>query len=198
MTTAFPFMETSLRPGTRQFDRRGASEDRHNLQQNHCASLRKVQHFHCRSKAKEHVMETSTDRIEREISIAATAERVWELIRRPGWWINDGEVVDHTFDPDSDVNVITHPVHGIFRVRTVALDEPRYAAFRWLGDDDGAATTLVEFWIESAASGVTLRVSESGFDSLGVSGEERRKKIEGNTEGWLIELDAALKWALRS
>lgn len=143
-------------------------------------------------------METSTDRIEREISIAASAEKVWELIRRPGWWINEGEVLDQAFDPDSDVNVITHPVHGTFRVKTVALDAPRYAAFRWLGDVDGAATTLVEFWIDGADSGVTLRVSESGFDLLSVSDEERRQQVEGNTEGWRIELDAALKWALQS
>jgi uncharacterized protein YndB with AHSA1/START domain len=143
-------------------------------------------------------METSTDRIEREISIAASAERVWELIRRPGWWINEGTVEDHDVEEGSDVNVITHPVHGTFRIKTVALDAPRYAAFRWLGDDESAAGTLVEFWIDGAASGVTLRVSESGFDSLGVTEEERRKKYEGNTEGWLIELDAALKWALQS
>ncbi|NVM99479.1 ATPase [Arthrobacter sp. SDTb3-6] len=143
-------------------------------------------------------METSTDRIEREISIAASAEKVWELIRRPGWWINDGEVVDHAFDPDSDVNVIIHPVHGTFRIRTVALEAPRYAAFRWLGDDDAAPTTLVEFWIDGDDSGVTLRVAESGFDSLGVSEEERRRKFEGNAEGWQIELDAALKWAQRA
>lgn len=142
-------------------------------------------------------METSTDRIEREISIEASPQRVWELVSRPGWWINDGEVVDHPFDPDSDVNVISHPVHGDFRIKTVSLDAPRYAAFRWLGDDAGAASTLVEFWIDGGDSGVTLRVVESGFDSLGVTEEERRKQVEGNTEGWLIELEAARNWAGR-
>ena len=142
-------------------------------------------------------METSTDRIARAISIDASAERVWELIRRPGWWINDGTVEDRGFDESSDVNVVTHPVHGTFRIKTVALDAPRYAAFRWLGDGDDLPTTLVEFRIEDAGSGVVLQVVESGFDSLGVSAEERRRQFEGNTEGWRIELEAALKWALQ-
>jgi hypothetical protein len=140
-------------------------------------------------------METTTDRIEREISKAASAGKVWDLIRRPGWWINDGVVVQHDFDPDSDVNVITHPVHGSFRVKTVALDAPRYAAFRWLGDDPQAPTTLVEFWIEDAGSGVVLRVVESGFDSLPLGEEDRRRLFDGNAEGWEIEMDAAREWA---
>ncbi|MGA7203212.1 MAG: ATPase [Specibacter sp.] len=142
-------------------------------------------------------METTTDRIEREIAITASAERVWELICRPGWWINDGVVVEHAYDPASDVNVITHPVHGRFRVKTVTLDAPRYAAFRWLGDNPDAPTTLVEFWIESAGAGVVLRVAESGFDSLPASEEERRKTFDGNTEGWGIEMNAAREWASR-
>jgi uncharacterized protein YndB with AHSA1/START domain len=181
----------------------------------------------------------SIDQIERQIDIAASAERVWELIRRPGWWINEGTIVDVQFDADCDVNVIRHPKHGDFRIKTVALDEPRHAAFRWLagagnsgggsgrtsggghggnggeGESDGesnAATggtrageqstdgdsTLVEFWIEDTASGVSLRVVESGFASLSVSSEERRKRIEGNTEGWTIELAAARDWVGRS
>ncbi|WP_227878677.1 SRPBCC family protein [Arthrobacter dokdonensis] len=89
-------------------------------------------------------------------------------------------------------------MHGTFRIKTVALDAPRHAAFRWVGDQDGAATTLVEFWIEGAASGVTLRVAESGFRSLGVNEDELRKHVEGNAEGWRIELDAARSWALES
>lgn len=160
-------------------------------------------------------MSESIDQIERQIDIAASAERVWELIRRPGWWINKGTIVDVPFDADSDVNVIRHPKHGDFRIKTIALDEPRHAAFRWLAGADGGesdaapggtrageqspdgGSTLVEFWIEDTASGVSLRVVESGFASLSVSSEERRKRIEGNTEGWTIELAAARDWVGR-
>ncbi|WP_246623126.1 SRPBCC family protein [Streptomyces malaysiensis] len=40
---------------------------------------------------------TELDRIARQIDIDAPAERVWELIARPGWYVNDGAV---EADPD--------------------------------------------------------------------------------------------------
>ena len=45
------------------------------------------------------------DRIDRTIDIDASAERVWDLVTRPGWWINEG-----TVDDDPDVRV--DGVHG--------------------------------------------------------------------------------------
>lgn len=140
------------------------------------------------------------DRIERRIDIDADAARVWELISRPGWWINEGAIVHHPVDTTSDVNVIHHEKYGDFRIGTVALDAPRHAAFRWLnGQSDTesspeAGSTLVEFWVEDRAGGVTLRVVESGFASLSLSDEARRKNIDENTEGWEQELAAAKTW----
>ncbi|WP_308466588.1 SRPBCC family protein [Rathayibacter soli] len=150
-------------------------------------------------------MTADADRIERDVTIAASAQRVWELIRTPGWWINEGSIVEVVYDATSDVNVIWHPQYGGFRVQTVTLDEPRHAAFRWLageGDDElspeGGTSTLVEFWIDERSDGVTLRVVESGFGLLPVSDEQRRKTIDGNTEGWEIELAAAVDWVERA
>ncbi|HEY5221624.1 MAG TPA: polyketide cyclase [Microbacteriaceae bacterium] len=150
-------------------------------------------------------MTANTDRIVREVTIAASAQRVWELIRVPGWWINEGTIVEVAYDATSDVNVIWHPQYGGFRVQTVTLEEPWHAAFRWLageGEDDesagGSTSTLVEFWIDPRPGGVTLRVVESGFDSLSVNDEQRRKNIDGNTEGWEIELAAAIDWVERT
>lgn len=73
------------------------------------------------------------------------------------------------------------------------LDEPRYAAFRWLADasDPDSESTLVEFWIADSGSGVILKVVESGFASLAGSDADRRAKFDGNTEGWKIELELA-------
>jgi len=52
--------------------------------------------------------------------------------------------------------------------------------------------TLVEFWVEERqAGGVTLRVLESGFSTLPVTEEQRRKNVEDNTKGWEEELAAA-------
>jgi len=142
-------------------------------------------------------MDDVLDRIERQIDISATAERVWELISRPGWYINDGAVIEHRIDRSGDLDVVHDPVHGSFPIRTVRLDPPRYAAYRWASttagtSPDGDSSTLVEFWIEdNAAGGVTLRVVESGFSALAVSADERRRSFDGNTEGWRIELAAA-------
>ncbi|AEF41396.1 SRPBCC family protein [Hoyosella subflava] len=135
-------------------------------------------------------MNTDLDRIERQIDIAAPASRVWTLISEPGWFINDGVIVEHQIDQNGDVSVVHDPVHGAFSFQTVELVEPRYAAFRWLGGDAGS--TLVEFWIDERNDGsVSLRVAESGFSTLTVSEEERRRKIDDNTEGWETELAAA-------
>ena len=133
------------------------------------------------------------DRIDRSIDIDAPAERVWALISQPGWWI-----LSETVDPDQevvresdDVVMVHHPEHGDFRVRTVELTEPAYAAFRWLGDDQGAGGTLVEFRIEDRPGGVVLNVSETGFSSLSDDEDTWVKARQGNAEGWPTVLAAA-------
>ncbi|MEV6757095.1 SRPBCC domain-containing protein [Streptomyces sp. NPDC051214] len=143
------------------------------------------------------------DRISRQIDIDAPAERVWELIARPGWYINDGTVdADPDLRHEDDVAVLRHPTMGEFRFRTVTLDKPRYAAFRWIGTpsrDESTPSTLVEFWIdERSGGGVTLRVVESGFSSLAEDAAAWLKEREGNDEGWIIELGAAKAFVEKS
>lgn len=145
-------------------------------------------------------MTDDLDRIERRIDIAAPAERVWELAARPGWFINDGAIsadgTGHEIEVDGDLAVVHDPVHGAFRIRTVRLDPPTYAAFRWTageaGGEPGGPSTLIEFWIEANAhGGVTLRVAESGFATFTDDDARRRARLEENTRGWEIELAAA-------
>ncbi|MCZ4535975.1 SRPBCC domain-containing protein [Gordonia terrae] len=133
------------------------------------------------------------DRVEREIAIDAPADRVWSLVSEPGWFINDKAITEHRIERDGDLSTIHDPVHGAFTFRTVELDEPRYAAFRWLADaaDPQSDSTLVEFWITPADSGVLLKVVESGFASLPGTEAERRARFDGNNEGWTIELELA-------
>ena len=132
------------------------------------------------------------DRIDRTIDIDAPAERVWDLVARPGWWINEG-AVDPELDvqTEGDITVLTHPTYGEFRLRTVESHPTSYVAYHWL-DVAVDAPTLVEFRIEPReAGGVTLSVTESGFSRLGKSREEWLKHREGNDEGWRDELAVA-------
>jgi uncharacterized protein YndB with AHSA1/START domain len=129
------------------------------------------------------------DRIEKSIDIAAPADRVFEFVSEPGWFINDGEYRAHEIERDGDVSLVRDPVHGDFGILTVALEPPGRAAFRWVGE--GAGSTLVEFSVEAHDGGTRLSVVESGFASLPGSDADRRAAYEGNSQGWDIELEVA-------
>ncbi len=136
-------------------------------------------------------MDETPDRVERQVDIAAPPERVWELVTRPGWMINDGAIIDHEVERDGDVDVVHDTVHGTFRIRAERLEPHSYAAFRWLAGE-GEGSTLMEFWIEERdAGGVTLRVAESGFSTLSGSEADRRRLLEETISGWELELSAA-------
>jgi len=143
-------------------------------------------------------MPITPDVIEKFIDIDADVERVYALASRPGWWISDGTITENVLEVDGDVTTVTHPKYGSFRIKTVLQDPPSYVAFSWLGGDhanegtEGTPTTLVEFWIEErSGGGSTLRVRESGFQSLSPDEAVRRRNYEDNLEGWVTELAAA-------
>jgi hypothetical protein len=131
------------------------------------------------------------NRVERSISVTAGLDRVWDLVTRPGWWINEGEIRDHAIERDGDLCRVRDPGCGEFEILTVTLEPRSYAAFRWRSDgidrSVSGPTTLVEFWLDDHGDGtVTVRVVESGFDTLDSPEEARRD----NDKGWLRELDA--------
>jgi uncharacterized protein YndB with AHSA1/START domain len=131
------------------------------------------------------------DRIDRRIDIDAPAERVWDLVTRPGWWINDGTVdPEPDLHVEGDVTVVRHPRYGEFRLQTVASRPPSYVSYRWL-DGDSDVGTLVEFEITPRDEGVTLAVAESGFSRLGKPREDWMRQREGNVAGWADQLRAA-------
>lgn len=140
-------------------------------------------------------MNRDKDRIERAVDIAANRQHVWDLVSEPGWWINDGRIVEHRLVVDGDVTTVHDPVHGAFPIRTVALEPPAYAAFRWLAFADDGPThrelSLVEFFVDELPGGCRLRVVESGLASLNASNQRRREMYEENSAGWELELELA-------
>lgn len=96
-------------------------------------------------------MDASTDRIERSILIRTDIAAAWELVSEPGWFINDGGITRHEVERDGDLARVTDPDHGTFLIRTVALEEPQRAAFRWLPVEPDPETELAtELAIEPA------------------------------------------------
>lgn len=135
------------------------------------------------------------DGVARQIDIDAPPDRVWDLVVRPGWYVNDGAIAaEPELRHEGDVTVVMDRELGESRFRTVRLDKPRYAAFRWLHAPylDAPEGTLVEFWVdERADGGVTLRVLESGFSRLSGDTAVWLEEREGHDRGWLEELAMA-------
>lgn len=142
-------------------------------------------------------MEPIPDDIEREILIDAPVERVWDLVSEPGWFINAGEIREHTLRPHPErenVTIVTDPEYGDFTIETVASTPPESITFRWLGGagDAGRAVvhTQVVFTLAADGPGTRLRVVESGWSAVEPT-ERVASEFRENTEGWEAELAAA-------
>jgi len=145
-------------------------------------------------------MTAQSDRIERDVLIAAPVERVWELITSPehlgSWFGETGAEIDLRPGGTLKLSWREHPtVHG--RVETV--ESPHRFAWRWLTSADGEATpdnsTLVEFTLAAEGEGTRVAVVESGFDALDLDLAERTAAFASHTEGWAAELGDLVTYA---
>ncbi|MFJ4846410.1 MULTISPECIES: SRPBCC family protein [unclassified Streptomyces] len=142
-------------------------------------------------------MSTQTqDRIEREISIGAPVERVWEVLTRPEhigrWFGQDAGGSGEPRSMDLRPGGIMRLDHGgdIYPTRIVSVEPPRYFAYRWASAFPGVEaaednSTLVEFTLTPESEGTLLRVVESGFATLDIP-EDRvaQAGYESHSEGW--------------
>jgi uncharacterized protein YndB with AHSA1/START domain len=137
-----------------------------------------------------------SDTIEREITIAAPVERVWELITQPehvGTWFGDaGAEID--LRPGGAITLRWEEygeVHGrVERVEPMTLLSYRWAPYKDPGGSEPVAgnSTLIEFMLSETDEGTRLRLVESGFTSLETTPERQQELRQGNVEGWSIEL----------
>jgi uncharacterized protein YndB with AHSA1/START domain len=143
-----------------------------------------------------------TDRIERDVLIAAPVERVWELITRPehvGRWFGDaGAEID--LRPGGALS-LSWREYGTFYGRVEAVEPPHRFTFRWLSaiesreEPTPANSTLTEFTLAAEGDGTRVAVVESGFDALDVDVAERTAAFASHTEGWAAELGELVTYA---
>jgi uncharacterized protein YndB with AHSA1/START domain len=137
---------------------------------------------------------TVQDSIERNVTITAPLERVWDLVTEPGWWVPTDVPVAAERTP-GHVVVRESEKWGRFPVEVVELRPMSYAAFRWSstfpGEDLVAGrTTLIEFTVTPTDDGVRVAVTESGFAQLDASDEVKAMGLESNSGGWTEELSS--------
>ena len=133
------------------------------------------------------------DSIEREIVIAASPERVYEIVTRPehmGVWFGDAGA-----SRAGDTITMAWKEHGEAELRIVREERPNVFAYRWDANDPGIGDTLVEFTFESEGSGTSLKVTESGFGELRTAVERQGELREGNVGGWKHELGDLERYA---
>ena len=148
-------------------------------------------------------MAAQTDRIERDVLIAAPVERVWELITRAehvGRWFGDaGAEID--LRPGGALS-LTWSSYGTFHGRVEAVEPPHRVLYRWLSTRESRAeptpgnSTLIEFTLAAEGDRTRVAVVESGFDALEVDAEARAAALAAITEGWAAELRDLADYAL--
>jgi|ERR1700733_14574493 uncharacterized protein YndB with AHSA1/START domain len=149
----------------------------------------------------------STDRIEKQILLRATRERVWRAVsdaKEFGTWFGvafdgpfaagtrvTGRIVPTTVD--AEVAKMQEPYAGKAYDWTVERIEPmQKITFRWhpYAVEEGVdyskePTTLIEFELVGAPGGILLKISESGFDQIPLA--RRAKAFRANEGGWQMQ-----------
>ena len=141
---------------------------------------------------------TSTDRIEKTVTLAAPRARVWQAIadaRQFGEWFRvrlDGE-----FAAGAAIRGhITYPGYEYITMEVLVerMEPEHFFSYRWHPyaidpevDYSTEPMTLVEFRLEDAAGGTTLTLVESGFDR--VPRGRRAEAFRMNEQGWTQQME---------
>ena len=144
----------------------------------------------------------ATDRIEQELHIQASRQRVWQLLTEAehiSRWFGDSTEVD--LRPGGKMT-FTWDQFGSHHAVVEQVDPPAFFSYRWArraGEYPVEGnSTLVEFTLTEAGSGTMLRVVETGFDALTVTEPEKDTAVSENIEGWRNELSELQQYARAS
>ena len=150
---------------------------------------------------------TSTDRIEKTVTLTAPRARVWQAIadaRQFGEWFRvrlDGEfAVGATIRGN-----ITYPGYEYITMEVVVeqMEPERFFSYRWHPyaidpkvDYSPEPMTLVEFTLEDAPGGTRLTIVESGFDRVPLS--RRAEAFRMNSDGWNEQMQNIERYVSRT
>jgi uncharacterized protein YndB with AHSA1/START domain len=156
----------------------------------------------------------SIDRIEKQVLLRASLDRVWRAIsdaeefgqwfgvRFDGPFIAGGTVTAAIVPTTVDAGVAERQeahagVKSVWQI--VAIEPQRRFAYRWHPfaidpdvDYDREPTTLVELTLSETSDGVRLTIVESGFDAIPEA--RRNASFEANSEGWAIQIDLVRRY----
>ena len=136
---------------------------------------------------------TSTDRIEKQITLDAPRSRVWraltEVEQFNAWF---GVSLMSPFSPGAEVSgqiKVRGYEHMTMTIWIETMEPERFFSFRWHPyavepdvDYSAEPTTLVSFTLEDAGAATRLTIVESGFDAIPES--RRAKAFTMNSNGW--------------
>ncbi len=150
------------------------------------------------------MIETSMDRIEKEIVVRAPRSRVWKAIsdaKQFGEWFR-AEMKD-VFSPGAPARGrILHPgyEHLTFEVYVERIEPERLFSYRWHPyavdpnhDYSSEPTTLVTFELSEVPEGTRVKVTESGFDRIPLA--RRAEAFRMNSGGWEAQMQNIARYA---
>ena len=140
---------------------------------------------------------SSTDRIDKRVTLRAPRARVWRALtdaQEFGAWFRAR--LDGQFAEGATIRgKITHPgyEHVTMELQIDRIEPERYFSYRWHPyaidarvDYSAEPSTLVEFTLEETSGGTVLTIVESGFDRIPAA--RRAEAFRMNDGGWTGQL----------
>lgn len=127
------------------------------------------------------------DTIEREITIAAPIQTVWNVITDPGRWLGEEGALDLKVGGKGRV---AWKSYGECPLEVIKLHEPEFLAFAWIAPDDEARSvgqkTLVAITLSEADGETHLRLTESVYGEQLFSDDQRDSLFDKHSSGWSV------------